>query len=718
MSGREELSSTDKLLHLIRSSDAPNGGGSGTSSTTASGRDSNSAPVSPPITHPSPAPSPAPTSAPASASPRHSASSAWSTLRSRLTGWSPSRRGGLKAGVFLRPESVAVAVSSGEPGGERLLDHFILPVHQEEPAAETAAKPDWLQAPALKNTLRKALQRVGSRHGAGRFEVWTAIPWQDLDIHLLTVPKAAPAEMNGAVAWAARKNIDGFEPGKQVLDFVLRPDPADNNRWRAVIFLAGRERVAELRKLFLAVSCPLGGIAAPAVAVGHLCRRLNREGGGSIFSHLQLESDHSLISLLRDGALEFSRDIKTGTNSIIEAPVASPAGSEAPPVPTAPPRQEARRPEPPAIAGAEERTEPEMVLSLEEEPPSLVLTLENDGEDGTAVEEPVAEGGAVDPEPEVAPVADIPPDEPGFDHRALTRLVRQLDRTFDYSRTNLDIPRPNHIFLSGSSRMPAALLANIEEEAGIPCSWLDPFAALAASGQAPEPPADIRERQLLALPAGLSCCGRDSQNFLLTHQDRIRQDLAHKANQLIIGVFIILALGLALVYGWQQGQLKELRGELATARQQRLALTADQHDEAALAALAAEISRTRAAIAEQAERRRVPAVLSEIQELLPAGAALTEISITAAGAGEAAERGERVALAGVAKGSAAERDLVLARLLRRLERSGSVAGEVKIIGREERMTAAEEQVLLFRLEFAVKPSTAGGRQAAGSGGAK
>ncbi|MDF1615447.1 hypothetical protein [Desulfurivibrio dismutans] len=658
MDRRKELSTTEKLLDLIRAGDDHD---------VPPRRESNTAAAAVPPAAAAPARDDAPRAEQKSCPPRPPllSPSRWSELAAKLP---VLRRRGrpVTVGISLRPDALELAVVGHVHGRQLLQDHQSYSVKQEAAAGAPDSDDSWLDSAAMQEALRRALAVVQAAHGgsAQPLEIWTELPWHHVDVHLLTIPPVATSEVANAVFWAARKNIDSFDPKNQILDFVLRPAAeADNDgKRRAVVFLAPRAVVERLRQLFRALSFPLAGITAPSSALRNLCLQERLSGGDRAFSLLRLEENSSFISLFRDCGLVFSRDIKTGLQSILEVgPAAMANGGEI----------ELSRGET-APAGAD----PE-------------LQAPGEWEEGV-LDEPAVDPATAGPEGHGG--AELP-----FDPQAATRLVRQLERTFDYCQANLGIPRPERIYVASPMKLGASLLEKIEDELGIGCAWLDPFANDQGCGPlAAAPPYDQFARQLLAPAIGLAHCNRrHSLNFLLTYPDKEKQQLAHRTNQAVVGLFIVLALGLAGLYGWQQSVIGEREREYAALEQERRQLAATQYDEAYLAALAAEIGRYQDEITAMARRQQLLMLLTEVQELAPSGVAL--LALQARGLAGADENGLTLELRGVIGGRPAERDLQLVRYLRRLEGSQQVR-TVGVTQREERETTAQVSVLYFHLE--------------------
>lgn len=729
MDRRKELSATEKLLDLIRAGDDP----------TRPPREDTAAPRSPSrdqVGEASPIGRQRSSAVPAM---RAAVSSAWSRLAAGVPAVG-SRRNQVTVGVALRPGAVEVAVVGQLRGRQLLQDHLTYKVEQE---GGGAADPDktWLDSPALKATLRRALEvvRAGQTGRARRLEIWAKLSWRHVEVHLLDIPQVAQSEVANAVFWAARKNIEGFDPKEQILDFVLSPRSRDDDKQRVVVFLAARRQVERLRGLFRSISFPLAGITAPAVAVSNLAEQERLAGRARVFSHLRLEEQNAFISLYEENGLVFSRDIKTGLQSILEEePAAAGRADDGGRQERQPPALSPDFKQQPVFdlglespAGVEPANPAdEIEFSLDDESQSsdgpaeqdsqLVLALELDGDEepegkrGAQLQGPGA--GADDAaQPDIQPDAELddvveppaeppaeppvdPQPEPAFDPQSLTRLLRQLERTFHYCRTNLDIARPEQLYVSSPVRLGPALLARMEEELGIGCAWLDPFANDQGIGVAAvAPPTGNYQRQLLAPAVGLAFSDRSrSQNFLLTYPDKEKQKVAYRANQVIISFFIALALGLTGLYFWQQADIDELRTDYQALEDQRRQLAATQYDEPYLAALAAEIKRQQGEITVLARRQQLLLLLTEAQQLLPDGVTLQHLR---ASVGENDRQTDKVQLEvrGVVTGRSAERELQLARYLRRLEASEQIRA-ARIVERREWETPATEQVLSFTLK--------------------
>ncbi|MDZ7642135.1 MAG: hypothetical protein U5J62_08955 [Desulfurivibrio sp.] len=663
----------------------------------------------------------------------------------------------ITVGVSLRPEEIAVAAADQRRQPPVVLAHLLEPVAAAPGAAASFHDIAWLESDAQKEALGRSLQKIQAAIGGGPFPpIWVTVPGWHVDIHHLDIPAGAD-DMTGAVMWAARKNITAFDQQKLVLDFTPWLQHRRAGKIPVTIYLTSRRLVEHLRGLFSELGYPLAGFTTAASALESLGARGRLAVPQDTFSHLQIEEHQSFISIFRDRRLEFSRDIKTGLHSILETAGETPGAAASPAVGEQSPEMEEPSVELAAVEQAPESGETaadeELVLTLDEQPEeetgedqagattsegetgggeaaaepgeaAFALELEMAEEPAPAVtistvedDEPSApapEGSVEDDKPSAPAPEDSEESEPVFDSRALTRLVRQLERTFDYCATNLGIPRPSHLYLGSHTRLGPALREHISTELGIPCSCPDPFAETAAADPVP-PPADYQQRRALVTAVGLALSDPEQHhNYLQTYADKQRHRRSLRLNNIIVAVFIVVALALSGLYFWQQKEISKLDSTLAQKQRQLDSLGEAVFDQQHLSSLADKVISRRQLIIKRANRLYPLLLMGQIQDnLLPETKLLAIKAWPLTPAGE--NRQADLWLRGMVVAPKLEQELFLARYLRRLADLPLVA-DLEISNRQKRRDqTGEHDLLLFEMEIQAHPLVAEATDSKGEG---
>ncbi|MBU1040886.1 MAG: hypothetical protein KKF77_07300, partial [Proteobacteria bacterium] len=166
--------------------------------------------------------------------------------------------------------------------------------------------------------LRTCLESV--RDKASNVRIWAVLRSQDLDLNVLTVPKLSGAKLDAAVYWTQQKEKK-FAEAEYAMDYLVLGPTKESKEARLDVLtcLARRVDVDRLRDAFREAGWPLEGITTLPSAMQALYRLPGGPRGFTLAANIHVEEDASTIGLYADGALRFSRFIRSGTDSMAEA---------------------------------------------------------------------------------------------------------------------------------------------------------------------------------------------------------------------------------------------------------------------------------------------------------------------------------------------------------------------------------------------------------------
>ncbi|MEW6220447.1 MAG: hypothetical protein AB1634_13065 [Thermodesulfobacteriota bacterium] len=680
MTKPDDISATEKLLELIRSSQRPpppSRTGDETREPLPVPEDLAALPLAephpPPGTAglvlegveptPAPLPEPAPAAeadpagrlAPAAPRPRRAAPA---TGRRRFTlpllpGLAAG--GGLAVGIEIGADALCLVKASGGLAHPCLLDSQYLPY------AGRCQVPSPVEARTLTGDdrfgrfLAEALAGfVGRRE---RARLWCVLPRQAVTIHHLTVPRVAKRELANVVFWAAKKELT-LDEGATVLDYTLLGEVtvAEVPKLAVLVLLANRQEVAAWQGLFRGLGFPLTGLASSAVALQNLLESRWLGGDGDAYSLLHLDEQESFIDVYLDRQLLFSRDIKTGIGSLLESMVGLKTAGGA-----IPDEDAARR----------------LLLGSRDAGPGLdIIDLR------------------------------LP---------ATDRLVRQLERTFDYCATHFACPRPSHLFLTGSLAGSASFARLFASELGLACSALDPFAVDRPLLGTALPPPQPAQRAALGPAFGLALSdGRRTPNCLQPQKEREAIQRSQRLSQVASAGFLALLAASTVLFAWQRGQVRskeERRAFLARQLAAAVPPGVGQLDQALLLDLVARIRELAGQDYQRAKEQFEVALLAELLRLTPPAVRLISLTVTR---GAASDRNRTppygLAMEGLVTGPARQLELKLAALVANL--SASPFFQTVTIRERSARAFRSEEVLHFVVELSADRLD---RPAAGAG---
>ena len=462
------------------------------------------------------------------------------------------------------------------------------------------------------------------------------MPRESVKIHNVLIPKVPDDEVADSVYWTMQKE-DAFDRDSTILDFDLIKDVEKDSLTRilAIVYRVNRQDVEKLEKLFRKTGFVLTGISTPTVALQNEIRRNCFSCEDESFSRLVIGESKSFIEIYFRNALVFSRDIKTGIESFMDS-LAEMAASRG-------------------------------VILSEEQCRELILA------EGT-------KGGA--PAGGDRLFSDGERDIFDLGMQAPVRLVRQIERTFDFFRNNFQIPRCTSIYLSGISFNDTRFAAYLSSETGIPCHVHTPFASLVRPVSiAPADSAGGGYR--LASPFDLALSQPDeTKNFLLTRAEKEKQQQERKVNRIAILSTAVLLAACAVVFFWQRGQLEDRQAllQIASSELSRVGFFDENQANALLMAELGRLKEKSGQLTALGERYLPAALLGQITISLPPEIRLLRLELedmkAAEKKGDQVEGVRRISLEGIVTGNRGQMEFILAKYIRKLGGSSFIISAI------------------------------------------
>ncbi|MFC1825856.1 hypothetical protein ACFLYZ_00500 [Thermodesulfobacteriota bacterium] len=263
MAKKDEISSTEKLLDLIRGKSA---------------KDSDSSVVH--SSHPA------------------AAAMKLSFLRKRK----------LIVGVDVGLQSLRlVKISQSADKKSELLDSLRVPFDPKLPK----------KSPRFHRFLKSVLMKFCD--SSETVEIWSAISSTNVETRYLRIPKVPKKQMFKAVFWTYKKDIS-FDEHNDIFDYEVLGDILEDgvSKTAVMAYSAPKREVDELKALFSKSGYPLTGISIVPFALQNLFKTQWLKNGKNVCS-LFVGNDWSRIAVYSNGNLVLSRGVKSGTKSMVEA---------------------------------------------------------------------------------------------------------------------------------------------------------------------------------------------------------------------------------------------------------------------------------------------------------------------------------------------------------------------------------------------------------------
>jgi Tfp pilus assembly PilM family ATPase len=151
-------------------------------------------------------------------------------------------------------------------------------------------------------------------------ELWCTISSARVETRPLRIPKVSAKQIPNSVYWSYQKDAP-FEDKEKVFDFEVLGDIEEGGTSKidVMAYTAPMAEVKALKALFIKAGFPLTGISIVPYAFQTLLRTRRVDSEDPNVSSLYIGRDWSRIDIFSDGNLMLSRGIKAGVRTMIEA---------------------------------------------------------------------------------------------------------------------------------------------------------------------------------------------------------------------------------------------------------------------------------------------------------------------------------------------------------------------------------------------------------------
>ena len=151
-------------------------------------------------------------------------------------------------------------------------------------------------------------------------DLWCTISSARVETRQIRIPKVNQKQIPNSVYWSYKK-ITSFDETKNIFDFEILGEVEEGERPKieVMVYTALQEEVKELKDTFSKAGYPLKGISIVPFAFQSLLRAGLIETDEINVSSLYIGRDWSRIDIFAGGNLVLSRGIKAGVKTMIEA---------------------------------------------------------------------------------------------------------------------------------------------------------------------------------------------------------------------------------------------------------------------------------------------------------------------------------------------------------------------------------------------------------------
>ncbi len=455
--------------------------------------------------------------------------------------------------------------------------------------------------------------------------LWANIPASSVEIRHIRIPKVSDSQLENAVFWTLKKESP-FDEKEMILDFEVQNEVLDQGvtKLSVMTWMAPKKEVEHIKEIFSTNGFHLAGVTIAPFAIQNIFRSSWITSKETSFANLFIENDFSHIDIYSNGNLIVTRDIKAGTNSMIESIVYTLGSSRN------------------THVTYDEAKDIFSSLGLEEKAGSRNTGLTD--EDLFQMISP-----------------------------ALERLVRQIERTLEYSIGNLGNERINNIYISGNMNIYMPMIDFIASQLGLKGEVLhipeDNTSCLCKGLKS----VSISQKSSFMPAVGLSLSDNaNTPNLLFTYKDKEKSKAVTKVNNRIFAAFMGIVVLCSIVYAGQLFAISSKKTALAKLERE-LTQAGPAVNQSLIVKMMGEAAEKSRESKQYLKRYMGVAVINEISSIIPPNMKITGLKIDMAGAKDLKDKDgkaiETVSIDGVISGAKGSAESALSAYIMKLDAS-------------------------------------------------
>ncbi|MDP2645119.1 MAG: hypothetical protein Q8P24_09275 [Desulfobacterales bacterium] len=363
----------------------------------------------------------------------------------------------------------------------------------------------------------KALQSILKHFcpPAGAMQLWCSMSSAQVETRYFTVPNVPKKKLNTTVLWTFKKETP-FDLKEVIFDYEILENVLENQvrKIGIVAYTVPKEKVYQLRDMFLQIGFPLTGITVVPFSLQNILRTRWIDIGANTICHLYMGRDWSRIDIYSKGNLKLSRGIKAGIHSMAETINAELEDRQGPSTIDF---------DDPAEPFGDAADETDAYSSMDYARDLLYGKVDESRGENPQIKMGLNKKNSFDL---IAP--------------ALERLVRQVERTIGHYGLKYDSAGMEKIFFAGPLSNNTRLVDYIRDQLGLQGGTLDPFPSRPDSEAKMPGPESAPDRNAFMPAVGIALSDNSfTPNFLFTYEDKDRILSVKRINRAILVGFLI-----------------------------------------------------------------------------------------------------------------------------------------------------------------------------------
>ena len=422
--------------------------------------------------------------------------------------------------------------------------------------------------------------------------LWANMSSARVNVRHLKIPKVPKNQIENTISWAIKRETP-FDDNDTSLDFEILGEITEENlpKLSIIAFTAPKDEIKETKILFSEIGLPLNGISIAPFAVQNILKTIRIPAHEGTVACLFIGNDFSRIDIYADGKLVMTRGIRAGIKSMVEALMER--ISEEPLEPEELYEMEG------ASATVRVQGVRKALFSLSSDSPPLT---ENDI------------GFKLTEEEKFKAIL-----------LSLERVVRQVERTFEYYTTTLKYDRVDRIYVSSVMNVYMPIIKYVGDQLGIESDVLDPLKFQLPGFESYAEKTCISDRVALIPALGLALSdNKYTPNLLFRFKDKEKLASTLQITNTVFAFLILVALICGSVVFYQTRIINQKKAAIVKL-EERLLQYKPGADQSIISRMADSLKQQQRIGKTYSERYLGMAVISELSSLTPANIRLINL---------------------------------------------------------------------------------------------
>ncbi len=417
-----------------------------------------------------------------------------------------------------------------------------------------------------------------------KVSIWANMSAARVNVRHLRIPNVPKKQIENAIAWAIKRETP-FDYKDTTLDFEILGEISEDNisKLYAVAYTAPKDEITEIKTLFSKIDLQLNGISITPFALQNILKTVQIPAFEGTVACLFIGNDFSRIDIYAHGQLVMTRGIRAGTNSMVEA----------------------------------------LMDDISEEMDDRERFNKTEGSNAAVLSKEIRKAlSSLSPDSVPLEENDIGfnlTEEEKFKAIALSleRIVRQVERTFEYYTANLKYERIERIYVSTVMNVYMPIVKYVGDQLGMESDILDPLKFQLPNFKSLAGNASVSDRVALTPALGLALSDNDyTPNLLFRYKDKEKLAGTLRITNAVFALLMLIAVSCGGVFLYQNSTIN--KNKVIVSQLEKQMLQYKPFVDKGLISNIITSSKEKQLIAGEYRKKYLPmAVISELTSLIP-----------------------------------------------------------------------------------------------------